>query len=456
MTRILLAGGGHTHLIAGPLVAAASGAGARVTLLAPAPRLLYSGMMPGWLAGQYRFDECAIDLRAVAVRSGLEWVEDTLVDVDFPAREAIGAGGRRHRYDLLSLNVGSANLIGEVAPGSSVRVIGAKPFAGFVAGWADWIAQPPTAARCVVIGGGAAAFEIACALAALCRGDRALAGGSVTLASTGASLLAGQSRLAARLADRTLRTRGVAVHLGMRYVGVRGDRVVLRPEPRDDAERELPADLVIVANGARPPGWLTAAARRDGRGVSPDGGLAVDDCLRAIGDDRVFGSGDCASFVESTVPKSGVHALRQGRPLAASIAARARRLEADTQPAPAPASTHDRRPSTDHGTGTGPGIGDDTRGIAAVSGEGSPTDAPSAPGAVRPRPHALPGDPCAGTAARYVPQARALALLNRCDGTAIVSWGPLGAAGSFWWRLKDRIDRRFTDRFRGPDGDTPV
>ena len=36
-------------------------------LLAPAPRLLYSGMMPGWLAGQYPFEACTIDLRRVAV-----------------------------------------------------------------------------------------------------------------------------------------------------------------------------------------------------------------------------------------------------------------------------------------------------------------------------------------------------------------------------------------------------
>lgn len=397
MTRVLLAGGGHTHLIAGPLLVARLGRGAQVTLLAPAPRLLYSGMMPGWLAGQYRFEDCSIDLRRVAADAGLAWEEDTLVDVDFAAREAIGAGGRRHVYDLLSLNVGSANLPGDIAPGSTVRVLGAKPFADFVAGWKHWIAQPPAAARCVVIGGGAAAFEIACALAAQCRAGGRLAGGSVALASTGDRLLSGLSGIAAALAGRSLRERGVSMHLGVRYTGVRGDRVLLRADT--GAEVELPADLAIVANGARPPAWLTASARRAGVPVQPDGGVAVDACMQAVGDGRVFASGDCASFTGALVPKSGVHALRQGAPLAASIALRAEG-----------SAGFARRP------------------------DGGPADAARLP--------------CTDPGSRYVPQPRSLALLNRCDGTAIAAWGPLGAAGAAWWRLKDGIDQRFVDRFR--------
>jgi NADH dehydrogenase FAD-containing subunit len=404
MTRVLLAGGGHTHLVAGPALARRLGPGTEIALLAPAPRLLYSGMMPGWLAGQYAYDDCAIDLHRVATSAGLHWVADTLVDVDFAAREAVGASGRRHRYDLLSLNVGSSNLLGDRAPGSTVRVLGAKPFADFVDGWTAWLDGAPAAPRCVVVGGGAAAVEIACALAALVAPGARLAGGSVALATTGSALLPGQARVAAALAARSLDRRGVALHLSRRYLGVEGAFVRLAQEggaggvpsapsgsaapsgptvPSTTTELRLPADLLIVATGARPPGWLTDAARRAGLPVAPDGGLAVDGCMRSKGDARVLASGDCATFVDAAVPKSGVHALRQGPPLAESIAR------------------------------------------AAAGPAGDCTDA-----------------------ARYVAQRRALALLNRCDGSAIAVWGPLGAAGAAWWRWKDRIDRRFIARFR--------
>jgi NADH dehydrogenase FAD-containing subunit len=379
MTRVLLAGGGHTHLIAAPLIAAGAG-GARVALLAPSPRLLYSGMMPGWLGGRHAFEDCSIDLARVARQAGVDWIEDTLVDVDFRAREAIGASGRRHRYDLLSLNVGSENAIGERAPGATVRVLGAKPFAAFVDGWTAWRRAAPEAPRCVVVGGGAAAVEIAFALATPSADGRPA--DAVCLATTGARLLPGLSRIAAGIAARSLRRRGVALRFRLRYLGVDGGGVVLSPEAGGGPHR-VPADLAVIATGARPPAWLTAAARAAGVPVADDGGVAVDDCLRSIGDDAVFACGDCASFVHSRVPKSGVHALRQGQPLAASILGR----------------LHE-----------GPGA-------------------------------------CAHPA-RYRAQRRALALLDRADGSAIAAWGPLGAAGTAMGRWKDRIDRGFIARFR--------
>lgn len=380
MKRVLLAGGGHTHLVAGPALAAGA-RDARIALVAPSPRLLYSGMMPGWLAGRHAFDDCAIDLGRVARAAGIEWIEDALVDVDFAAREAVGASGRRIPYDLVSLNVGSENLPGTRAPGSTVRVLGAKPFADFVDGWRAWLAEAPPAPRCVVVGGGAAAVEIAFALSAASADGRRAA--AVTLATTGGALMTGMSRIAARLATRSLLRRGVVLRFGVRYVGVDGDRVVLEAEAGGARER-VSADLAVVATGARPPSWLTAAARRDGVPVAADGGLAVDDCMRSTGRDGVFASGDCASFVHARVPKSGVHALRQGGPLAASLLA----------------------------------------GLDDPSGRCAPP-------------------------ARYLPQRRALALLDRADGSAIAAWGPLGGAGAALGRWKDRIDRGFVERFRG-------
>jgi selenide,water dikinase len=106
--------------------------------------------------------------------------------------------------------------------------------------------------------------------------------------------------------------------------------------------------------------------------------------MRSLSDHRVFAAGDCASFVEQAVPRSGVHALRQGEPLSAAIA----------------------------------------QGVAGG-------------------PDAARTDPLA----RYTPQRHALALLNRCDGTAIAQWGPLAWAGRSAWQWKDRIDRGFMARF---------
>jgi selenide,water dikinase len=195
-------------------------------------------------------------------------------------------------------------------------------------------------------------------------------------------LLAGQSRLGAWLAETTLHRKGVPIHYSSRYVGVAGDQVRLMRH--SGVELSLDADLVLIATGANPPDWLRACAARQGIHQGADGGIAVDAGMRSLSDHRVFAVGDCASFLEQSVPRSGVHALRQGEPLAAALAQ-----------------------------------------------------------CVARGPDAMRVDPLA----RYTPQRRALALLNRCDGTAIGQWGPLAWAGRAAWQWKDRIDRGFMARF---------
>ncbi|HWS76167.1 MAG TPA: hypothetical protein VN324_13570, partial [Quisquiliibacterium sp.] len=164
MRRVLLLGGGHTHLVSGPLLAALAGGTASVGLVAPSPRLLYSGMMPGWLAGQYAFDDCAIDLAAVCARSGIDWIRDRIVDVDFAARVALGVHAS-YPFDLASINVGSDNGLGELD--ADVRA-----------------------------GGGP------------------LAGSRVTLATSGDRLLPGMSSLAALKARGSLQAHGVELSFG--------------------------------------------------------------------------------------------------------------------------------------------------------------------------------------------------------------------------------------------------
>ena len=83
----------------------------------------------------------------------------------------------------------------------------------------------------------------------------------------------------------------------------------------------LPALRTLVASGARTPAWLAAAARRDGLTVAEDGAIVVDDALQSVSHPGVFASGDCAMRAAGAIPRSGVHALRQGPTLARSLAA---------------------------------------------------------------------------------------------------------------------------------------
>ena len=413
LPRILLAGGGHTHLAALEALAQRVRGRAQLLLLSESSQLLYSGMMPGWLSGRYGLHECAIDLQALARRCGVQWATDTLIDMDFRARQAIGAQGQRYGWDLLSLNVGSAVDVGRLqAPRATVLAV--KPFGEVVPGWQAWLERAPERPQCVVIGGGAAAFEVACALQARCVDSSGpMRGGTVRVVCSASQMLAQQGAFNGWMAARALRTRGIALECGWRYIGVRGQDVWCVPAAAphslgssapegnaaqrisphaddlplasDATVRAFPADLVIVATGAFAPRWLRDSARRDGLSVAPSGGIAVDAGLRSISVPHVYASGDCADFGSLCVPKSGVHALRQGPTLVDALTAGLEGLQ-----------------GLAHGPDTRP----------------------------------------------YRPQRRALALLDCGDGTALATWGALGAAGAALSRWKTRIDRGFIAAMR--------
>jgi NADH dehydrogenase FAD-containing subunit len=73
-------------------------------------------------------------------------------------------------------------------------------------------------------------------------------------------------------------------------------------------------DIVLWATGATPLGWLG----QSGLAVDEGGFVRVDATLRSVSHPELFAVGDCAALDE---PKSGVHAVRQGRALTHNLRA---------------------------------------------------------------------------------------------------------------------------------------
>ena len=70
MKRLLLVGGGHAQLAVLHALARQRPRGVEAVLLTPSPWQWYSGMLPGWMAGHYRAEDCRIDLRPLAAAAG--------------------------------------------------------------------------------------------------------------------------------------------------------------------------------------------------------------------------------------------------------------------------------------------------------------------------------------------------------------------------------------------------
>ena len=64
--NLVLLGGGHANLHVLEALAREPLKDCKITLVSPYRAQIYSGMLPGWIAGHYQLDECQIPLDRLA------------------------------------------------------------------------------------------------------------------------------------------------------------------------------------------------------------------------------------------------------------------------------------------------------------------------------------------------------------------------------------------------------
>ena len=315
--HLLLVGGGHAHIqvfhdwLREP-------PDARVTLLVDRPEALYSGMVPGFVAGQYSQDELSFDLASWAARIGAELVVDRAEGIDVEGRQVLRSGGAPLSFDVCSFNIGST-VHGLDVPGVRAHALSTRPIAVFVEqvvpALRDAIARRVgQRLHVLVVGGGAAGVELALCLQARARAEGA-PDVAVSLVCASPELLPGSVNADGlrRRVEQEFQRRHIEAHCDEAVIEVRADEVAL------ESGETLPADLVVWATGAAPhlPGHDSSQAADLG------GWIPVGPTLQHVEHPDVFAVGDCARLVDHpSTPKAGVYAVRQGPVLAHNLRAR--------------------------------------------------------------------------------------------------------------------------------------
>ena len=314
MKRLLLVGGGHAQLAVLQALARRRPRAVEAVLLTPSPWQWYSGMLPSWMAGHCRAEDCRIDLHPLAAAAGVRLCLGAAVALDADRRRLQDDSGATHDFDLLSLDVGSLVDTRALDALPTDSLLAVKPLQAFFAAWPQRLAAARAGRlrRLAVVGGGAAGVELALAAAEAFR--RAGCRVALALVAPPGGLLAGHAEGARQRVLRRLARAGIALHLA-RAEGTAAGLVL--DHGAGDAPATLPADCVIAATGARALPWL----RESGLACDADGWVAVDAGHRSVSHPFIHAAGDVCTRATPGFTRSGVHAVHAGPVLAANLLA---------------------------------------------------------------------------------------------------------------------------------------
>ena len=273
--------------------------GHRVSVIGPSTHHYYSGMGPGMLSKIYRPEEIRFATRHLVEKQGGTFVLDKVIRVEPTRRMLFLKSGEPISYDVLSFNAGSYVPQTGVAV-ESENIFTVKPIERLLEAQKrlmDLAAQKSI--RVAVIGGGAAAVEVAGNLWRLLRA--AGGNGSEIAVYTGDRLLDRFPEKVRIKGIESLQKRGVKISEHSYVAEIRADRITL------ESGESHEADMVFLATGVRP----STIFKESGLPTGADDGLLVNRYLQSTGFPEIFGGGDCIYFEDHPLEKVGVYAVRQ-------------------------------------------------------------------------------------------------------------------------------------------------
>ncbi len=322
MRDIVLVGGGHSHVGVIKRFGMKPVPGVRLTVICRDTHTPYSGMLPGYIAGHYGYDDVHIDSRRLAQFAGARFYSDEVVGLDRAAGKVLCRNRPPVPYDLISINIGSTPQIREV-PGAMEYAVPVKPIFQFNQRWLALLERVRAhrhsnasvdKMRIAVVGGGAGGVELTLAmqfrlrneLQALGRNPDAL---EFHLFNSGPLILPTHNNWVRAAFERVLTARGVVVHGGAAVTEV-GAGTLMTAHGESFAMDEV---VWVTRAGGAP--WL----RETGLALDGEGFIQVTDTLQTVTDPKVFAAGDIASMVNHPLEKAGVFAVRMGPPLAENL-----------------------------------------------------------------------------------------------------------------------------------------
>ena len=310
VSDLVLLGGGHANIQVLKMMAMNPIGGLRITLISDQTHSPYSGMLPGYLAGYYSYEECHFDLRRICEELGQRFIKAKIIGVDSQRKKIQLENRAEISYDCASINIGiEPKSIEKLSQESALKIIPLKPISRFIAHWDQLISdlkdyKGNDSLQLAVVGAGAAGVEISIILKMLI--DQNQWNAEVSLIHRHEFLVSAKDLRAQRRLLKTLKELGINVFQNTEVLELHENGLVLK-----DDKGLIHTEVfyrALIATQASAPKWFKSS----GLPVNQDGFLKVTEKLLVENENDLFAAGDCIHFSPSPLKKAGVYAVRQG------------------------------------------------------------------------------------------------------------------------------------------------
>ncbi len=255
-----------------------------ITLVNQGSTTIYSGMLPGVIAGKYKLEETLIDLRSLASKANVAFVQAQIQGINKNQKQLLLLGRPEIEYSLLSLDVGSETNVNaqSLFIENKELAIPIKPFFDALA-WInsqDIYRNDSSTKPFIVIGAGFAGIEIAFAL---------------------------RKRWPKRCIQLHTKSRN---KLGKKIIkNLEAFNIELK---KNNEIIKYPA---LICTGNKQLEWLL----NSGFLLDKNGRILTNNTLQVLGFKELFAVGDCGVIRGAYRPPSGVWAVRSAVPLAKNL-----------------------------------------------------------------------------------------------------------------------------------------
>lgn len=318
--QLVLIGGGHSHAIAlkewkkKPLL------DVELTLITDVLLTPYSGMLPGYIAGFYRFEEIHINLQKLAQFSQVQLILSPAIGLDLKKKQVICADHSPISFDILSIDIGSTpNRL--TVTGASEYAIPAKPVPKLLQAWDKLLNRvdqnPNEPLSITIVGGGAGGVELALNMQA--RLARILQENLISnpeslinfhLFHRNNQLLENHNSWVSKTVENLLRKRNIQLHLSETVQAIQPINHNTY-QISSKSSLNIHSHFIFWVTQASAPDWIKAS----GLNTDSQGFILTKNTLQSVSHDFVFATGDIATMRDFPHPKAGVFAVRQGKPL---------------------------------------------------------------------------------------------------------------------------------------------